>query len=108
MKTLYLLLAILGLALPYYFLTAFLLEHGLDLPLLLRQLFANSISTFFAVDVLVSSVVFWLFVYQEAARHQISHGWLFVVANLLVGVSFALPLFLYVRQARFEAQGGIK
>jgi hypothetical protein len=106
-KTLYLLLAVVGLAVPYYFLGTFLLEHGLNFPLLLQQLFANSISTFFAVDLIISSLVFWAFVYQESARRQIPNPWLFVVANLLVGVSFALPLFLYFRQARLEAQGGI-
>jgi hypothetical protein len=108
LKTLYLLLAVLGLAVPYYFLGTFLLEHGLNVRLLVQQLFANSISTFFAVDVLISSVVFWFFVYQEGARHNIPHAWLFILANLFVGVSFALPLFLYFRQARLEAEGGIK
>jgi hypothetical protein len=102
MKTLYLLLAIVGLVLPYYFLAAFLVEHGLDLALLVQQLFANRISTFFAVDLIISSAVFWVFVYQESARRQVPHAWVFVATNLLVGLSFALPLFLYVRQSRIE------
>ena len=54
---------------------------------------------------MISSLVFWLSVYQESERCQIPNAWLFVVANLLVGVSFALPLFLYFRQALLETQG---
>lgn len=105
MRRLYLLLTILGLVLPYYFLGQFLFQQGLNLPLLLQQLFASPISTFFAVDVMISSLVFWVFVYQESARYRIPNAWLFVVANLAVGVSFALPLFLYFRQGRIEATG---
>ena len=46
MRRLYLLLAALGLVLPYYFLGQFLFQQGLNLPLLVQQLFANPISTF--------------------------------------------------------------
>jgi len=97
MKTLYLLLAIVGLVVPYYFLAAFLLEHGFDLAPLVQQLFANRISTFFAVDLIIASLVFWVYVYQESARQQMPNAWLFILASLLVGLSFALPLFLYFR-----------
>jgi len=32
----------------------------------------------------------------------ISHRWVPIAANLLVGVSLGLPLFLYMREARRE------
>jgi hypothetical protein len=68
-KTLYLLLAITGLVLPYYFFGSFLVENGLDLVLLVNQLFAKDISTFFAVDLLITAIVFLSFMYRESQRH---------------------------------------
>jgi hypothetical protein len=105
MKQLYLLLALIGLILPYYFFGSFLVAHGLDIRLLVQQLFANDISTFFAVDVIISSLVFWIFLYQEASRYQMKHWWLYILVNLVVGVSCALPLFLYFRQSQIEKLG---
>ena len=104
MRTIYLLLLIAGLLLPGYFLAQFLLVHGLDLGLLRSQLFANPIALFFAADVAVASVVFWIFVYREAQRRELSRLWVYVVVNLLLGLSVALPLFLYVRHGAKRRQ----
>jgi hypothetical protein len=30
--------------------------------------------------------------------------WLFVLASIVIGLSFALPLFLYVREPRLDMQ----
>jgi len=101
-RRLYLILAVLGFVLPYYFLVSFLVENGLDLGLLLSQLFANDISIFFAVDLIITAIVFLAFVIREAARYQMRNRWLYVVATLAVGPSFAFPLFLYFREARVD------
>jgi hypothetical protein len=98
-RHLYLLLALAGLVVPYYFLIAFLVAHGADGAALLRQLFGTPISTMFAMDLLISSVVFIRFLRQESVRYAIANSWLYVVALLTVGLSFALPLFLFVRES---------
>ena len=103
MRKLYLLLAVIGFVLPYYFFVSFLIENGLDLQLLFSQLFANDISTFFAVDLIITAIVFLVFLYAEAPRYQMQNWWLFLVATLAVGPSFAFPLFLYFREGRTEA-----
>jgi hypothetical protein len=103
MRKVYLLLAIIGFVLPYYFFISFLVENSLDLQLLFSQLFANNISTFFAVDLIITALVFLLFLSQEAPRYQMANWWAYVVAALLVGPSFALPLFPYFREARIQA-----
>ena len=89
MRKLYLILAVIGLMLPYYFFVSFLVENGLDLGLLIDQLFANDISTFFAVDLIITAVVFLIFMFREAARYRMRNWWLYVVATLAVGPSFA-------------------
>jgi len=97
-----LLLALAGLFLPYYFFGLFLIANGPNLKLLFQQLFANHISIFFAVDLVITAIVFWIFLYQEARKYRVKNWWAFIVATLVVGPSFALPLFLYFRQARIE------
>ena len=98
-KTIYLVLCVIGAALPLSQLLPFLRDHGLDLQLMVAQLFANPISSFFGLDVIVSSVVVWVFVAVEGRRAGVSHLWAPIAASLLVGVSLALPLFLYLREA---------
>jgi hypothetical protein len=97
-QRLYLILAVLGTVLPYSQFAPFVLEHGLDVGLFLDQLFANRISAFFGWDVIVSSVVVWVLVFTEGRRRGMGHLWVYVACSLLVGVSLALPLFLYMRE----------
>jgi hypothetical protein len=40
-------------------------ENGLDLQLIVQQLFANQISAFFGFAVIVSAIVLILFIYKE-------------------------------------------
>ena len=103
-KSIYLILALLGLVVPYWFLFKFLGSYGFDLALLIQQLFANNISTFFAVDLIISIVVFWIWMIAEANKLQMKNWWLYILASLTVGLSFALPLFLYFRETKLENQ----
>jgi uncharacterized protein DUF2834 len=97
-KNLYLALCVAGTVLPYSQLIPFLREHGLDLRLFVEQLFATRIGAFFGWDVIVSSLVLWAFVAIEGRRAGLKHLWAPVAANLAVGVSLGLPLFLYMRE----------
>jgi hypothetical protein len=104
MKTLYLLAAILGTALPLSQFIPFLKTHGLDLTLFFTMLFSNSVSAFFGMDVIVTSVVLWLFVFSEGRRLGMPRLWLYILCNLAVGVSLALPLFLLFRERALESK----
>jgi purine-cytosine permease-like protein len=102
MKILYLLAAILGAALPLSQLIPFLKTHGVDLTLFFALLFSNNVSGFFGMDVVVSSLVLWIFVFSEGRRLGMRHLWIYVVCNLIVGVSLALPLFLLLRERALD------
>ena len=102
-KTLYLVLCLLGLVLPYAEFIPWALQHGLNLPLFVRELFANRIGAFFGMDVLVSAVVLLSFTRIESTRLMVQHRWLVIVALLTVGVSLGLPLFLYLREQQLES-----
>lgn len=105
-RTLYLILCIAGTVLPYSQFVPFLREHGLDLSLFTHQLFANKVSSFFGMDVIVSSFALWIFVYAEGTRMKMRNLWIYVAANLLVGVSLGLPLFLMMRQSKLDQETG--
>ncbi len=99
-RHLYVTLFVIGTVVPYWSFVPWVLEHGLDIPLMLEELFANRISTFFALDVIIATVVFWAFVAFEAPRVGLGHAWAPVAASLTIGLSSALPLFLLMRERR--------
>ena len=104
MQWLYLVFAIIGTVLPLSQFIPFLAVHGFDLPLFFKQLFQNNISAFFGMDIIVSSLVLWLFVFLEGRRRGMRNLWLYVACNLAVGVSLALPLFLFFRERTLNAE----
>ncbi|MDQ1390999.1 MAG: hypothetical protein QOF56_4453 [Acidobacteriaceae bacterium] len=101
-KTIYLVLCFVGAVLPYWQFVPWLMQHGMNLPLFSRELFANRISPFFGMDVLVSALVLIVVMRVESARLNIPRRWLPVLGLLTVGVSLCLPLFLYLRESRLE------
>jgi Terpene cyclase DEP1 len=102
-KNIYLLLCVLGVVLPYSQFIPWVMENGLHVGLLFRQLFASRAGGFFGMDVLVSSVVLVVFMRMERKRLAIRFPWLPIVGLCAVGVSFGLPLFLYFRESALEA-----
>src|SRR5215831_15367522 len=100
MRLVYLALALAGLILPYSQFLPWLAAHGLDLPLLVHELFATRISAFFALDVLVAALALLVFIAHEGPRRGMRALWLPAAATCLVGVSCGLPLFLYLRERR--------
>jgi Terpene cyclase DEP1 len=103
LRHLYLLLAVIGLVLPYSQFIAWIAEHhALNMALFIRDLFANRISAFFGLDVIVAAVVLIVFIGNEGKRLGMRLLWLPLVGTLLVGVSLGLPLFLYLRQVQLD------
>ena len=98
----YLVCCVLGLLLPYSQFVPWLLEHGLNITLFLRELFANRISAFFAIDVIVSAIVLLWFIQNEGKPLRVGLLWLPTVGTLIVGVSFGFPLFLFLRQVMLD------
>src|SRR5215470_2934181 len=101
-RRVYFILCVLGFILPYSQFVPWLLEHGLNVGLFFRELFANRISGFFALDVIVSAVVLIVFIRTEGKRLGVRLLWLPTLAVLFVGVSFGLPLFLFLRQVTLD------
>lgn len=99
-KRIYLILAIFGLVIPYYFLISFFMHNGLDLPLLINQIFQTNGSTFFAVDVVISAIVLLIYILNENKKGKIRFSWIAILGTFTVGVSFGLPLFFFLKESR--------
>ena len=108
-KHVYLLLCIVGTVLPYSQFLLWISDYGLDVSLLLEQITSSRIAAFGWLDVVVSAVVLFVFVYTDGVERRVARLWLPVAGTLVVGVSMVLPLFLYlmeVSKARREGAGG--
>ena len=91
-------LAVMGTVLPLWQFFPFVREHGLAPQAFVEQLFSTPVSGFFGMDVIVSAVVLWVFIFVEGRRLGIKRKWIPVAASLVVGVSLGLPLFLFMRE----------
>ena len=100
-KYVYLALFVIGTVVPYLAFVPWVIDHGLDISLLVEQLFGNRISAFFGLDVIVSTIVFWVFLTWEGRRLGVPL-WPPVIASLSIGLSAALPLFLFLREGRIQ------
>jgi len=100
-KNIFLFLAILGFITPYYF---FLQVREFDLNAVFQLFSASPILGGTAMDLLVSVIVFWFFMFTEAKKLEMKNSWIYLLATLSVGLSFALPLFLYFRERKLESK----
>lgn len=61
-------------------------------------LFVNGATSGFTVDLFISSFVFWLFMFTR--QQPGPKPWLYVALNLMIGLSCALPAYLYALEKR--------
>lgn len=102
MKNLYLVLAVLGAVMPYLFFLDHFGQHGFALPTFLAAAFATPAASGFAADLFIASFAFWAYAFSRRADGP--NPWPFVAINLLIGLSCALPGYLYVRERARDLQ----
>jgi hypothetical protein len=103
-SNIYLALAVIGLIAPYLFFFEFFSANGLNIGLLVQQALINPVAIAFTVDLVISIIVFWIYMFSEANKLQMNNAGVYLLATLLVGLSFALPLFLYFRERKLESR----
>ena len=99
---LYLALALLGLAVQIAILAVFLAESGFDLGELGDQAVGTTIAVLALADLVLTALVYLLWLPGEARRAGIERWWPYAVAAA-GGLCFALPLFLAARERSREA-----
>ena len=100
MRRIYLVLAAAGALIPYFFFAQFFASGDSGLEAFISQLFSTLPAAGFSSDLLITSVAFWAWSFQEAKRLNMSRWWAYVALNLAIGLSCAFPLFLYMRERR--------
>ena len=99
-KNLYLVLTIIGAIVPYVFFVEHFAAAGSSPIVLLKSAFANGAAAGFAADVLLSSIVFCI----HLDARKVPHRWVYVLVAVTIGLSCALPLYLYVTARTAEAR----
>ncbi len=103
MKTLYLVLAVVGAVVPYLFFLQHFSSEGFGLVGFVNALFANPAASGFTADLLITSSVFWIFMFHQHKRGKGPRPVIFIVLNLLIGLSCAFPAYLYARERQQPA-----
>ncbi len=96
MKNVYLGWAIAGTVLPVMSFAGVFHAEAIPLTGFFPAIFANGWAAGFAIDLFVSSFVFWTYMFTAKEGPK---PWLYIVLNLCVGLSLALPLYLWKRTA---------
>jgi hypothetical protein len=94
-------LALLGLAIPWYFNITFLLEGGSFAPgPFVSSVSANKLTAAITWDVYLAAAAFSVWLLDDARSAGVRRPWIYVVLTFGVGLSFALPLYLALRAPR--------
>ena len=101
LKNIYLILAVIGAVIPVYFFLQHFAAAGYGLLDFIAGVFATPASSGFGADLLISSFVFWVYMFSQDKNSP--KPWPYILMNLLIGLSCALPAYLYTRARRSEA-----
>ena len=95
MRSFYLLLAVVGAIVPLVFFAQFFFASGAAAAPLdfIPALFVNGAAAGFSADLLISSFVFWGYMWNRRASGPKLFP--FVALNLCIGLSCALPAYLF-------------
>ena len=104
MKKFYLIAMIIGAAIPLYFFSQHFAAHGFGLSDFLAASFPNPAASGLVADLLLSATLGLIVFGLEAKRLGVRGFWLVVLGTLLIGFSFGLPLYLYLRESRAETE----
>jgi len=96
LKNVYLLLAIIGAAIPYFFFLQHFDATGYAIPAFLGAVVATPAASGFTADLLITSFVFWVYMFNQQGRCPMP--WPFIALNLFIGLSCALPAYLFWRE----------
>ena len=103
MRAFYLVAAVVGAVVPYVFFLQQFTATGFELGSFVNALFVTPAASGFTADLLISSFVFWVWMFSRRARLQDAPApWLFVVLNLTIGLSCDVPAYLWLMDGESE------
>ncbi|HEY7182672.1 MAG TPA: DUF2834 domain-containing protein [Blastocatellia bacterium] len=104
MKKFYLVAMIVGAAAPFYLFSRHFAARGFGLSEFLAAALPNPAASSLVVDLVLSATLGLIAFGREARALGVRGFWAVVLGTLLVGFSFGLPLYLYLRESRLEGE----
>lgn len=103
------LLALLGLAVPWYFNFQYAAQGGnpFDLVGFFSLGFVNPAASSLTMDLVIAFTAFALWTMPEARRIGMRAGWLYPLLGFFIAFAFAFPLFLFMRERHLRAAPGL-
>lgn len=98
-----LVMCLLGTVWPWTYFLPFFAQAGFDLSGFGASLGANLVTKGLTVDISLSIVTFWVWSFVDARQQLVGKWWLIPVATLCIGLSLALPLYLFLRERSAKA-----
>ncbi len=97
-ERIFLAFAALGFIVPVTLFGVYFADNGFDIGQMLEDAVANTVALAVLCDITIAALVFWSWAAEEGPRLGIRRWWLIFPATLLIGLCFALPLFMYWRE----------
>jgi hypothetical protein len=104
MKKFYLVAMIIGAAAPLYLLSQHFAARGFGLSDFVAAAFPNPAASGLVIDLILSAALGLIVFWREARALGVRGFWAVLLGTLLIGLSFGLPLYLYLRESRLEAE----
>lgn len=104
-RVLYLVLALVGLVMTWYYNLQFIQASGgmFDLGAYMAATSTNAASQSLSWDLGIACLAGLLWIFLESRRLGLRFFWVYVLLTFGVAWAFAFPLFLFVRQGRLES-----
>jgi hypothetical protein len=104
-RILYLLLAIAGVVMTWYYNLQFMEESGgsFDIAEFMAAGASNAASQSLSWDLAIACLAGLLWIFFESKRMGMRFFWVYIILAFSVAYAFAFPLFLFVRQGKLEA-----
>jgi hypothetical protein len=104
-RIIYLLLAIIGLVMTWYYNLQFIAESGggFDIGEFIAAGSTNAASQSLSWDLAVACMAGLIWMYFESKRLGLRFFWVYIVLTFSIAYAFAFPLFLFFRQGRLES-----
>jgi hypothetical protein len=104
LKYVYLVLAVAGTILPMSQFIPASLAGEFSIAAMIADSTATPLATGVTLDLAVAASTGLLFIIVEAIRRRIKLAWIAIAGTFLIGFSFGLPFFLFLRQLQIDRQ----
>jgi hypothetical protein len=103
-RTLYLLLAIFGLVMTWYYNLQFIAESGgsFDVMEFIAAGATNAAAQSLSWDLAIACVTGLIWIYFESKRMGLGYFWVYIILAFCVAFAFAFPLFLFFREGKLD------